>query len=343
MSIGVVDPAVLGKWIDEYGRVGKVQRRWAWWQNPDGSKGLSPWHDTQYLYRGQNRRYWSCVPSISRGIHTRGTSLSDLDSDEQIRFITALIRAHWYCQTLKSHPVFEWAESEKWSIDRMALAQHYEVPTGYIDLTESIEVALFFACCEFRNSQWQPKAQGKGILYRLDIRNIEEPIRSRIKAIGLQPFARPHAQWAWTIEMLLDETLDDLPGVQAVLFEHTSALGERLLRLFEGGSALMPVDPLWEWAVALRSSRSLPRTSATAIIEDLARDPLGIAVRDIGAFLQQIESTRGVRFENDTAHPADAAALAKISADWESRKPAFTASLKGEVILIRTPSDDEDE
>jgi hypothetical protein len=301
-----------------------------------------PWTATEYFYRGQGRRYWSCPPSISRGIRTRATSVCDLDTDEQVRLMTAMIRADWYCQILKSHPALEWAKKEQWEIDPMALAQHYEVPTGYLDLTESIEVALFFACCEFIDGHWQPRTAGRGILYRLNWRQASGLIGSRVKAIGLQPFARPYAQWAWTIELMLAENFDDLRGVESIVFEHSEALGEQLLQLFDGGNSLMPVDPLSDWAIAVRTSRVLPYSRGVAVIEDMVRDPLGIRARNTDEVLREIESVGDVKFETDVAPPFDSAALAKITADWESRKEAFVESLKGEVILVRTPKDDDE-
>lgn len=342
MVIGEVDSRILSKWIDQHGCIGRGQRRWTWWQNPDGLKGLMPWHETRYFYRGQSRRYWSCGPSISRGIRTRARSVRDLDTDERVRLIAAMIRADWYCQILKSHPALEWAKKEQWEIERMALAQHYEVPTGYLDLTESIEVALFFGCCEFIDGQWQPRTAGRGILYRLDWRQGSDLIGSRIKAVGLQPFARPYAQWAWTIELMLGENFEDLPGVEGVLFEHSNALGEQLLRLFEGGNSLMPADPLRDWAIAVRASRLLPYSRGVAIIEDMVLDPLGIGARNTDEALQEIESVGDVKFESEVAPPFDSAALAKITADWESRKQAFVESLKGQVILVRTQEDDDE-
>lgn len=339
----LVEPAILAKWIEEHGCIGKVDRHWAWWQNPDGSRGLAPARPTPYLYRGQNRRYWSCVSSVNRGIHTRVWSLRDLEADEQMRLLARLIRANWYCEILNSHPVLEWAKSEQHSIDRMALAQHYEVPTGFIDLTESIEVALFFACCEFHDGRWQPRTHGKGILYRLDLTKTTPGEGPPVTGIGLQPFARPYAQWAWTMELTLEQDFEEHPTVDWVYFEHTRKMGEKLLDLFDGGNDLMPGDPLWHWASIVKTSRLLPLSNAIAVIEDLARDPLGLGKIDTTKLLRQIESANFVEFVSEVASPADPVTLSQIQADWERRKPDFLNSLKGQVFLVRTaPPGQED-
>jgi hypothetical protein len=289
MYIGEVSSTTLSKWIEEQGCIGRVQRKWGWWHNPDGTKGLGPIHGTRYLYRGQNRRYWSCPPAISRNIYTRAHSFNDLQSFEQYKILDSFVRSDWYCQLIKAHPAFHWANKENYSIDRMALAQHYELPTGYIDLTESIEVALFFACCTFKDGSWVPKDNGRGILYRLDWVESPENIRSRIKAIGLQPFTRPYAQWAWTAEMMLGEDFEDIPGVEAVLFGHSKALGEALLELFDGGKALMCDDPIFDWALQIKESNELPISNGLAIIEDVSNDPMARLPNDAEHILREIE------------------------------------------------------
>jgi hypothetical protein len=273
---------------------------------------------------------------------TRARALGELEPHEQLRLVADLIRVNWYAEILKSHPVFEWASGERYALDRTALAQHYELATGYIDLTESMEVALFFACCELRDGRWEPRTKGRGILYRVDWVGSNEAIGfGRIKWIDLQPFARPHAQWAWTMELMLGEDLEDLPVVEAVSFDHSAALGERLLDLFDGGEALMPVDPLQEWAMAIKHSHLLPVANGMATVEDLSRDGLDIGTKDTQEILRQIEAENDVRFESEVASPADPATLAKMRDDWETKKQAFIETLKGGVILVRTSKQED--
>ena len=345
MVFGEVRPETLLKWIEEQGCVGKVDRKWAWWRDPDGSMGLSPVHGTRYLYRGQNRRYWSCRPSISRSIRTRARSLGDLDVDEQLKVLDALIRSDWYCEIIQRHPVFEWAKNKSYSIDRMALAQHYELPTGYIDLTESIEVALFFACCQFRNGKWEAKARGRGILYRLDWVEWHDQIGSRIKAIGLQPFPRPYAQWAWTVEMMLGEDFEDIPGVEAVTFEHSAEIGEGLLYMFDGGNELLPSDPIYDWACEVKKSRQLPRSNGLSVVHDISQDPFGIQTNDADETLRQIEDANGISFTDAPEFSIDEESIARLSADWEASKATFmeTMTTNTRVQLLRRRRDADSE
>ncbi len=338
MHIGEVSFATLSRWIEEQGCIGRVKRKWGWWHNPDGTKGLGPIHGTRYLYRGQNRRYWSCPPTISRNVYTRAHSLNDLESIEQYKILDSLVRSDWYCEIIKSHPAFRWANNENFSIDRMSLAQHYELPTGYIDLTESIEVALFFACCTFTEGEWTPKSKGKGILYRLDWVESPDNIRSRIKAIGFQPFARPYAQWAWTAEMILGEDFEDIPGVEAVLFDHNEALGERLLDMFNGGEVLMCGDPVFDWASNIKHSNELPRSNGLAIVDDISNDPMALLPNDPELVLREIEKANDVSFVDNPSFRISRSEIEILQKEWDSKEEEFLDSLINDtqVQLVRT-------
>jgi hypothetical protein len=105
-------------------------------------------------------------------------------------------------------------------MDEVAVAQHYGLPTGYIDLTQSFEVASFFACCEYdrETKSWNPAGEAEGVVYVLDQREL--PRCGIIKPINLQVFPRPSEQWAWTCELTLGDDFDKLPFVKKFLFKH---------------------------------------------------------------------------------------------------------------------------
>lgn len=244
-----------------------------------------------------------------------------------MHLLARLIRADWFCALLKQHPVLKWANEERLFIDRMALAQHYGIPTGYVDLTESLEIAVFFATCEFRDNAWQPCEEGTGILYRLDWHRTDPAIRDRARPIGLQPFARPRQQWAWTLELLLGEDVEDLPAIEAVQFEHRRRVGEQVLALVGGGVGVLPPDPIADWAEEARRSTTLPKVTAAEMIEDLSKDDYGLDAEDIDSLLHDIEEACSVRFSGDTPQLIDTASLAEIARRWEFDKPSFLAEV----------------
>jgi len=152
----------------EHGTIGKVKRTWSFVHRDEGGVALSPTTGTRYLYRGQTKRYSPCLPSISRPVKKPSRRLAELPRDEALGVLANLIRADWYCSELHKHPIFAWAESQHVHIPQTEFAQHYGVPTGLMDVTESLEVALYFATHEFKDAVPHACADGTGIFYRID-------------------------------------------------------------------------------------------------------------------------------------------------------------------------------
>ena len=73
----------------------------------------------------------------------------------------------WFCNELDNHPFLSWTESENIFVDKVALAQHYGIHTECLDMSESLEVSAFFACCQFdeKSGSYIPCTSGRGILY----------------------------------------------------------------------------------------------------------------------------------------------------------------------------------
>ena len=91
----------------------------------------------------------------------------------------------------------KWPNGERLSVDKIALAQHYELDTGYLDLSHDFDVAAFFATCYRRGAEWQPQIDGIGIAYRIELSRIPHGPLKFAQAVGLQPLPRPEQQRAW--------------------------------------------------------------------------------------------------------------------------------------------------
>jgi hypothetical protein len=144
--------------LDRLGSLGRVTREWTYVHpGQDGTRYVvHPIHQVPWLYRGQNMRHSPCFPSIARGLSSGALDLSTLSTAERSRLICDLVRGQWFCKLVQQHPVMQAAKADRLYIDTMALAQHYGLDTGYLDITESLEVALFFATCRFVGDGWQP-------------------------------------------------------------------------------------------------------------------------------------------------------------------------------------------
>lgn len=321
----------------------RKERKWAPIDLQNGSIGLLPVQGTQYLYRGQTQRFSPCLPTILRNVRSRGLSLKTLPAQVRYPLIADLIRADWFCEILRMHPVIKWAKDEHLDIGKMALAQHYGVPTGYIDLTESYEIALLFATCrrDPDNRTWIPLGEGTGIIYMLDWANTVglEEVRSRIRPIGFQPFPRPREQWAWTIEMTLGEDFESLRGLEAMEFKHSPALGQQVLEILNNGTQIYPHDVLADWAVEVRNSHILPKDSAEYVLKDLSKDPNGIDLTDIARASSDMRSYAGVQFTEKRLDRFAEESIPQLQKVWEANKEAFLKSLNHNFtpIIVREP------
>ena len=182
-----------------------------------------------YLYRGQVSRYQPCLPSLTRRLPFGPTSLNEFSESERMNYTVSQIRILWFRRLLKSHPLMHWATSPapmmklvelhpelkqvslaeaKLFVDDIALAQHYGVPTGFIDLTESVEVAAFFATHHIIDGRCVPASEGTGVIYQYSLppsANVQSAADHLewTSPVGLQPFPRPAEQWAWVRELTL--------------------------------------------------------------------------------------------------------------------------------------------
>jgi FRG domain len=289
------------------------------------------------LFRGQTRRYQPCFPSVSRHISDNSLTLNQTKNDELLILIINLIKAQWFCETLELTPQFKWATEKKMYVNRMALAQHYELPTGYLDLSQSIDVSSFFACCKFENGSWSAMTSGEGIIYMVDLREMHN-WTERIKPIGLQIFPRPSEQWGWTFETYLGEDFDSLPYVRKYIFQHNEASSERILKLFDYGKNIFPNDPLFDLAQKIKESQKIPYSTTIKIIEDLIKDEKGLmghSVEDI-----QEKLSKHVQIEKEEIEILNDVIKQQFDSNWSLRKDNFFKNISAGFKPLRTPKFD---
>jgi hypothetical protein len=118
------------------------------------------------LFRGQERRYLPCVSTAARGLGTNVRHLHELSEPHQARLIANLIKTDWFVGLLRESNAAKWLNENRIVVDEVAVAQHYGLPSGYIDMTQSFDVAAFFPCCHYDAAckSWSPVAEGEGVL-----------------------------------------------------------------------------------------------------------------------------------------------------------------------------------
>lgn len=103
------------------------------------------------FFRGENKIYDKCYSSLGRII------ASDRSKKELEKFKSFLKITKLRNEIVKLNQVQDWS-SNMGDVFFDAIAQHYGLSTNIIDITDDIDVALFFACCIYdRNtSRYRP-------------------------------------------------------------------------------------------------------------------------------------------------------------------------------------------
>jgi hypothetical protein len=195
-----------------------------------------------YLYRGQNEEVVPCIPSLYRGNPT------DIDI-----FLNKL-RLVAFKHLLESYPIVNgFFKKNHFIVDVEGLAQHYGLKTSVLDLTRSLDVAIFFAVCKFNRSTNQYEYYDDdqvhaAILYVFDPIFDNEPVPSHehdiyngnIRPIGLQPFRRPAEQKGFSLHIAKGSSVK----CYMYRFQFTSEDSKHYFELFDEGYKLWVQDRL---------------------------------------------------------------------------------------------------
>jgi hypothetical protein len=311
----------------------RTGNEWHWYA--DGDHGGAIPSDVSFLYRGQNRAVHPMVPSIARHLNSNDGDMSKMFREDQAKVVLRLAQSWWFDKELEHHPITAHAEQQGLKLNRIALAQHYGIPTGYLDITHNFDVAAFFATCRATKTGWEPVTEGVGIVYRVDLDRARD--RLAFRPLGPQPLPRPDEQAAWVVELPITHSFDDWPEVSIIQFEQQASVGKYFIEMFRGGELLFPPDPLASVAQEILEGGEIPRELVEEALTSFASDQFGIKPDQLPAIRQSISSLIHLIDYRRLLKDRD---IAPFMEDFEWRKQRLS-DVKARVILVRTKREQE--
>lgn len=285
------------------------------------------------LYRGQTKIHDPCMPNISRGFPAEAYDILQLSSADRARLVLGLALNRWFHAEVQCHPMAVWAKTQNIAFDTTAIAQHYGIPTGYMDVSESFQVSAFFATCWFdrKANEWKPMIDGEGVMYRIDARAVQD----RLWPICYQPFPRPTQQWGWVVELRLGEDFLLAPSLQNFTFQHDKKVGEEILKRFDGGAKIIALDPTAEVASQMCEGKEIPICFVDEVEADLAEESEAIPAELFKSIRRDLTALLDVNVVERANAGFNTNQLIKAQADWDACEPKFWAGVGIEFVRTR--------
>jgi len=205
-----------------------------WVELQNGMATALPTSFMNYQYfRGENDLYPTCESSRSRNCQTEAEKIiADL---KVIEFELAL----------KQFPQVYLAEKDGMYINYTALAQHYGFDTNYLDLTNDIGVAAFFACAKFVDGTIIPNPNKEAQIRFVSLVLPDDFFNpgNKLHIFGLQPFLRPSRQCGSCFE--LEEREDFAKKATTYTFKTNLQESQVIINCFAELNKKIPTGFLW--------------------------------------------------------------------------------------------------
>ena len=200
-------------------------------RNQNEFLSLVPKGQFLFYFRGEPMIYTSCYANIYRDFKNEKYLLDRL---QQIEFEILLRNS----PIIDGQSNFNFQIFDKtlvYQVDFLALSQHYGIATEYLDLTNNLFVALFFA-----THQGNPPVsvfEGDGVLYCFRDENC-----NNVNTIGMQLFPRPGEQKAFAVKLGLADDFSLYDKLEKYVFKQTVDGTDYINKLFNNGNDLFPKD-----------------------------------------------------------------------------------------------------
>jgi hypothetical protein len=210
--------------------------------------------DYGVLYRGQSAYYGKCLPTLYR------------NKPKDIDLVVAQVKVAEFRLLLEQYGITKRFEQQNLNVDIVGLAQHYGLKTNVLDFTSDIEIALFFAMCDYDEATDTYKAKEKqgtyvGYVYAIlsNARNnhrkdmMFNTFSDRVRAIGLQPFKRPGRQKGFSCHV----GVEGLDFGYLYSFNYTKEDSEKIFEKFARGTYLWCKDEVVRYAKMIKRTNQL--------------------------------------------------------------------------------------
>lgn len=170
------------------------------------------------------------------------------------------------------------------SVDSMALAQHYGISTELLDLTVNKWVAAFFACTKYVNDKYEPieTNNGYGVFYVYGVESQFEDMipgnkhgfmEHKLRPVGLQPFSRPGEQGGYVLMMKRHENFNRL-CTRKIKFRHDARIAKLVFNYANRSKKLFPESSLQAKTKAIKEIKVFSKAAyEMAVRHYFPRDP----------------------------------------------------------------------
>ena len=198
-------------------------------------------------FRGENDKYPTFLTSYQKLTNDIERCLGWLQKREFIDWFEQTPYYEYFAYESEYAPHTETTpkgEGYRFCFDLEAIAQHYEFPTNYIDITTKRDVAKFFAYTHKENGKLVPLEKFNGIqpcLYSSFGSSLENPYNPDMRIVGFQALPRPLNQQAMAINLENCNT-DYKKEMQCEELPCDKRQAFNIYDKMEGGKLLMPDD-----------------------------------------------------------------------------------------------------
>ena len=288
---------------------------------------LMPTSQTPFLfYRGQSRYHEYCFPTLYRGKKKGELPLEEDVASNRIKICE-------FALLLNSHPVFREVANNT-QVDAVALAQHYGLPTEYLDITNSKWVAAFFASTRYEGAtdSYYPVGrdyrEGYGVMYITKEAEhlLSEAFFEKNEVIGYQYFERPSKQSSFGFRLDKGEDFNKLPYFDQVFFRHDLEASNIVYNMAYRQNRFVPKDELSKLARKIAESKEVTRFALFRCWEIYYQDKEP-------SYLDEVCANKGwkIREDNQPIAMFDDAVLA---ADWKKWNEFGREDLKSRILPL---------